>query len=79
LIFKRKFNIILNHKEIISGFFFNSILELIPCKIDVKRINKRKKIFEEMKIIESGFIIDLLPKIKSYHRFLPENIEALKF
>jgi hypothetical protein len=46
LIFKRKYNIILNHKEIIPGFFFNSILELIPCKFDITKINKRKKIFE---------------------------------
>lgn len=72
--FKRKYNIVLNHKQIIPGFFFNSMLELIPCKFDIQKLNKNKKIFEEMRILESGFVKDLLPKVKSYHRFLPENL-----
>ena len=32
-----------------------------------------------MRIIEPGFMKDLLPKVKSYHKFLPEGIEALKY
>ena len=45
LIFKRKYSIVLNHKEIIPGFFLNSIMQLIPAQYDISKINKNKKIF----------------------------------
>jgi hypothetical protein len=31
-------------------------MELIPGIYDMSKINKKKKIFEETKIIESGFV-----------------------
>lgn len=60
------------------GFFLNSILELIPGRYDISKINKKKKLFEEMKIIDTGFLRQLLPKVKVYDRFMPEQLENLK-
>jgi len=62
----------------LSGFFFNSLLEILPANYDVKKINKKKKIFEEAKIIEPGFVKSLLPKVKCFERFLTPYIEKLK-
>jgi hypothetical protein len=56
MIFKKKYNIVLNHKEILPGFFFNSILDLVPGIYEVAKINKRKKIFEEIRVLDSGFV-----------------------
>lgn len=56
MLFKKKYNIILNHKEILPGFFFNSIMDLVPGIYEVAKINKRKKIFEEIRVLDSGFV-----------------------
>ncbi len=34
----------LNHKDILPGFFFNSILELIPGTYDIGKINKKGRV-----------------------------------
>lgn len=45
LLFKKKYNLVLNHKDILPGFFFNSIIELIPGSYEISKINKQRKIF----------------------------------
>jgi hypothetical protein len=78
LIFRKKYNLSLTQKELLPGFFFNSIMELIPATYDLTKINRRKYIFEEPKIIEPGFVKLLQPKVKCYDRFLPVRLEELR-
>lgn len=79
LIFKRRFNLVLNHKDILPGFFFNSILELIPGTYDIGKINKKGRvIFQTQNIIEPGFVKQLQPKVKCFDRFLTKDMDDLK-
>lgn len=66
------------HKDLIPGFFLNSILELIPGSYDITKLNKAKGIFQSAKMIEPGFVKLIQPKIKCFNRFLPQRLYELK-
>lgn len=74
MLFKKKYNLVLNHKDILPGFFFNSLLELIPSSYDIGKINKNKRVFEETRVFEAGFIKTIQPKVKCLDRFLSEDL-----
>jgi hypothetical protein len=76
--FKKKYNVTLIHKDLVPGFFLNSILQLIPGSYDITKLLKNKAIFQHAKIIEPGFVKMIQPKIKCYDRFLPFRLEELK-
>jgi hypothetical protein len=54
-------------------------MKLIPAEYDLTKLNKNKKIFQEEGIINKGFVIKMLPKIKSYYRYTTELIEKIKY
>ncbi len=59
----------MSNNEIVAGFLLNSMMKLIPALYDIRKLNKNKKIFQEEGIISKGFVIKMVPKIKSYYRF----------
>ena len=75
LLFKRKYNVSLSHQELLPKFFFRSLMELLPADYNIDKINMNRTIFKDKNIIERGFVRQVLPKIKSYERFLPAHIE----
>lgn len=74
LLFKKRYNLVLNHKDILPGFFFTSLLEIIPGSYDISKINKNKRLFEETRVFESGFLKTIQPKVKCLERFLSEDV-----
>ena len=50
-------------------------MELLPADYNIDKINMNRTIFKDKNIIERGFVRQVLPKIKSYERFLPAHIE----
>jgi len=44
-------------------------MQIIPGRYDLSKINKMKAIFKDDGIITKGFVIELLPKIKSFYRY----------
>lgn len=52
-------------------------MNLIPAKYDIQKIDFKKKIFKDEEIILKGFVLDLVPKIKSYYRYTTELTEKI--
>lgn len=59
----------LNNTEIVSGFFLNSLIQLLKIEVDMSKFNKSKKIFKEEGIILQNFVVRTIPKVKTYFRF----------
>lgn len=57
-----------NH-DIIGPFLLSSVMGLLPAKYDLSKIDRKKVFFKDDGIITKGFVIELLPKIKSFYRF----------
>ena len=74
------YKIAINSHELIPGFFLNCVMCLIKAQHDIKKLDQTKTLFKDDRIIQLGFIVKLLPKIKSYWRFttpLNDKVTAL--
>ena len=67
--FKKDYNIAMSHHDIAGPFFLNSLIKLIPAKYDLTKLNDKKVFFRDEGILAKGFVAELHPKIKSFHRF----------
>jgi hypothetical protein len=77
--FKKQYGIPLNNSEVVGGFFLNSLIKLLHLTCDLSKLNKSKKIFKEEGILQSGFVVAIDPKSKSYYRFSTEIQEKVRF
>lgn len=67
----------INTHELVGGFLLSCLMTLISAEYDITLLNKQKTIFKDQNIIERGFVISLLPKIKSYYRFSSKIVETV--
>jgi hypothetical protein len=57
-----------NH-DILGPFFLNCLMKILPGSYDISKINQKKTFFKDDDILAKGFIIELLPKVKSFYRY----------
>lgn len=65
-----------NH-DISGPFFLNSLMKIIPGSYDLGRINQKKTFFKDDGIVGKGFVVEMLPKVKSYYRFTTTMTEKV--
>jgi hypothetical protein len=42
---------------------------LLPAKYDLSKLDRKRVFFKDDNILAKGFVVELLPKIKSFYRF----------
>ena len=57
-----------NH-DIIGPFLLNCVMRLLPAKYDLSKLDRKRVFFKDDNILAKGFVVELLPKIKSFYRF----------
>jgi hypothetical protein len=77
--FKKEYTISMSHHDIAGPFFLNCLMKLIPARYDLTKLNDKKVFFKDEGILGKGFVGELHPKIKSYHRFTTELTDKIAF
>jgi hypothetical protein len=57
-----------NH-DIIGPFLLDCVMGLLPAKYDLSKLDRKRVFFKDDNILAKGFVVELLPKIKSFYRF----------
>ena len=55
----------------------NSLMGLMRGKYDLTRCNMNKTMFRDENIVGSGFVVEVGMKVKSYYRWMTEDVESL--
>lgn len=75
--FRKEYGIPMSNSDVLGPFFLNCLMKVIPGKYDLDRVNMKKVMFKEDDILGRGFIVELLPKVKSYYRYTTERTERV--
>jgi hypothetical protein len=67
----------MSNNDILGAFFLSCLMKIIPATYDLGRLKMNKIFFKEDDIIGKGFVVELLPKVKSFYRYTTQRTEQV--
>ncbi len=67
-----------NH-DILGRYFLNCLMKIIPGSYDLSKLDDKKVFFKDDGIIGKGFIVELVPKIKSFYRYTTQLTDKIEY
>jgi hypothetical protein len=67
----------MSNNDILGAYFLNCLMKIIPARYDLGRLDMSKVLFKEDGIIGKGFVVELLPKVKSYYRYTTQRTDQV--